>query len=280
MTLTTRLQAIQQQALGRAVAIPIVTAATASITAATANNGFLNFSISPNLQGTTLPNTIVGFPFVNTPSARYRHIRTSFFPITRTGWLGIFYKIGTLVLTSTGNQFTHDGATFPVLRNNLFGANTPVRLRPLVYLTAATATTAPSFILKDSGGTAGYVDQDGNSVVGTKTFTFPAAATAIQSTYLLRLEDGDSSVQDITQIDVTAAGSAGSAVIYGFEEICKVGTNLSINTINEGLLGDLNLRDMTPAVATTGTATSFLGILGGGSDNSSYCGESIAVRET
>jgi hypothetical protein len=180
---------------------------------------------------------------------------------------GNFYKLGTLNLAATGDQFTHDAATFPVLRTRLGQASQAVPLRPLVQITTACSVTAPIFILRTAAGAAGYVDEDGNSVIGTKTMTMPSVTTAVQSTYLFRLEDGDSAITDITAIEVTTASSTGAATIWGFEELGTVPAVIgSEGGYRDAVFSGLRMATMNSAVATSGTASSFSGILAIGSN--------------
>src|ERR1041385_6928167 len=49
--------------------------------------------------------------------------------------IGRFYQLGTLVCTSTGNQFTHDAATFPMTRTVMGQSAQPITLIPMVLVT-------------------------------------------------------------------------------------------------------------------------------------------------
>lgn len=259
MTISNRVAAIQQIAAGKAQHSPSVTLTSGAVTAGIASCGFFTLGLTASTIGTTYPNTLVSLPGVPSPSSPFRNLISTAFPAsTKGGWLARIYVIGTLNLTATGNQFTHHAATFPILRTKYGQANQPLNLVPLIYITTQTATTAPAFVLQTSSSGAGYVNQAGSNVVGSKTFTLPAAATAAQSLYLLRLEDGDSAVQDISQINVTSAGTAGTATIFGMEKLSPLIALTTINTVYDGLLGGLGLQDFTPGVATSGTASSYL----------------------
>jgi len=230
-------------------------------TAAAANSGLLNINLNFNSIGTTLWGTLVE---LQKPTGLGQTFMHGLYGIANganvLNGLAYVYKIGTLVLTGTGNQLTHDAATFPVKRTRLGQASNALNLIPLITITTATTVTAPAFIIRNATGpSTGYVNQAGTAIQGTKTFTFPAAATGVGSTYVMRLEEGDSAVQDITKIDMQTAGSAGAATIWGME-ILSV-----INTLNNGpagfhdsLVGGLHMQDMAPAVAASGTATSYL----------------------
>jgi hypothetical protein len=106
------------------------------------------------------------------------------------------------------------------------------------------------------------VDQDGNNTVGTKDFTFPSATTNVNSTYLMMPNSDDFGVQDITQIDVGTASSTGAANIYGVEFLAPVEGVIAKANLNDTVFGGLQMVDIAPAVATSGTVTSYLGILG------------------
>jgi hypothetical protein len=235
---------------------------TTAATGGTSGSSVFNVQLGFNQQGTTLPGTLVGFQL---PPG----LSTNLFTLASMGgstntqslWLVYLYKIGTLVLSSTGNQFTHDAATFPVTRTLMGQATQALNLVPVLYITTATTTTAAAFILKASGGTAGYTNQSAAGVVGTKTFTLPAAATAVNSAYILRLEEGDSAIQDMTQIDITIAASAGAATVFGMELIGNItAMRQYMCTIEDALFSGFFMKDLVPAAATSGSATSYLAL--------------------
>jgi hypothetical protein len=189
-------------------------------------------------------------------------LTTASLSILMGAWLVRYYLIGTLNLTATGDQFTHDAATFPVLRKKYGEASKPVTLMPVVYLTTALTTTAAIFKMKTDADGAGYVDQDGNNTVGTKDFTFPSATTNVNSTYCMLPNNGDFGVQDITQIDVGTASATGAANIYGVEFLAPIEGALARANLNDAAFSGLQMVDIAPAVATSGTVTSYLGIFG------------------
>jgi hypothetical protein len=223
--------------------------------------GFFNGNLSCNAIGTTYPTTLVGFPLpAGLPNELYTIGAASSASGGAGQYLAYFYEIGTVNLAATGDQFTHHAATFPMLRTQYGEASKPITLLPMIYITTATATTAPIMTLKTAAGGAGYVDPDGNNVVGVRTLTLPAAATLAQSSYFFRLEDGDSGIRDITQIDVGTAGSAGAATVYGVELLMPLGTPLAARMVQtDAAFGGLGLNNLKPAVATSGTATAILG---------------------
>lgn len=281
MTIITRVGAIQQMALGRAQNLPTVMVTQATTTGAAAASGFISLGLTTNNIGTSYPGTLVNFPGVPSPANSFRNIwQSNNVSSVKSAWLVILYKIGTVDLTALGNGFTHDTATFPVTRTIYGAANTPVNLVPIIYVTTATTTTAPAFVLETLALGAGYVNQDGSNVIGTKTFTFPNVATAVQSCYILRIEDADSGVRDITQINMTTPTTAGAATIYGMEKICPIITPIAGGTMYDGLLGGFGLKDMTPAIATSGTATSIYAIMTYGSAGATLMGYNVAVRST
>jgi hypothetical protein len=235
----------------------------ASTTAGGSTSGNFSCKFIVNSTGTTFPSTIKGFLYpAVTGKLRlvYCHQAMS---VTTSSYLAICYKIGTVVLTSTGDQFTHDSATFPVLRTQFGVASQPVNLIPMIQVTTATSSTAPAFTLSTSGGGAGYVNHAGSNIVGAKTFTFPAAATVTSSTFVLRLERGDIGVRDVSAVNVTTSSSTGAAVIWGVEllAVCNSPTNNANGICNDLLFGSLSLPDILPATATSGTATSFLSVV-------------------
>lgn len=251
-------------AQGKGYLYQTITTSTAG-TAAAANSGNFTAQTMFNSIGSTVPGTLVGFP---TPPALASNlsILMSMFNADANSlrglYLAYFYKIGTIVLTSTGDQFTHDAATFPILRTQFGAASQPLTLLPLIYVTTASSVTAPAFQLQTNAGAAGYTNQDGTTVIGAKTFTFPAAATTTTSGYFLRLEDGDSGVRDISQTKITTASSTGAATIYGIELIAPMGLlHLSMTSVYDGAFSGIGLQDLAPGVATSGTASVMLGLI-------------------
>lgn len=272
MPISTRSDILKNFAKGLGVAIPAASAGSISATAAVAASGHFSVQIKPNTVGTTLPGTLVSYPVASPTSDVLLTFATvaGSFASARMCSIAWIYRIGTLTLSATGDRFTHDAATFPLTRT-IMGVTTSVQLVPIVQLTTATATTAPVFRLRTVAGGAGYVSQDGSSVVGTKTMTMPAAATANGSCFMFRLEDGDSAVTDISNIEVTTAGSAGAATIWGVEYLSDIthavpGYHMS----SDSLFGGLDPMSLKPAVATSGTATAYLSTVDLTNNNSSY----------
>jgi hypothetical protein len=225
-------------------------------------SGWFNCMLKTNNKGTTYPGTLVSFPL---PVAQMFLTSYGFGgnQAAISGWLARFYQMGTIDFTATGDRFTADAAvTYPLTRTIYGVAGQAISLYPVIYITTATTGTAPQFQLNTAAAGAGYVDQDGNSTVGTKTFTFPSATTAIQSTYLLRLEEGDGGVQSISAVQCTVKGTAGVGTIYGVELLCPC-SNLNSGSVSfyDAVYGALNMVDLNPAVPTAGTLTTFLGFL-------------------
>jgi hypothetical protein len=263
MAITTRDQLQQEFAKGNGYLFPGRTITPGTTTAAAPASNNLDFLLHPNFTGTTLPTTLVDFPRPAAPPRDWYpiYVGMSANALNRTIFLAWLYKFGTVNLAATGNQITHDAATFPILRTRFGEASKPLTLIPLLYITTATTMTAPIFILQTNGGGTGYVDQDGNNVDGSVSFTCPNAATAAQSCYALRLETGDVGVRDIVQIDVTTAGTAGVADLWGMEIICPFGNNAPFGPWVDPFFGGLGPLQVTPGVATSGTATSKLCIV-------------------
>jgi len=244
--------------------MPGTGAAQGATTAATATSGQYSVQINMNNVGTTLPTTRVGFPMPPAMSAPMMLVEAM---IQRNNNVQVYlchiYTIGTVNLSALNDQFTHDAATFPILRTEFGEASKPVSLIPIIYIDDAGTTSAPVFSLKTNAGGTGYVDQDGNNEVATKTTTLPSATAAVQSAYLLRLNDGDSGVRDIVQIDVDTAGTSVGGVIFGAEVIADVTNYVSAGLVS--VVNGLGWGDLKPGVATSGTATSFIGLVSMGS---------------
>ncbi len=187
---------------------------------------------------------------------------------TSCGYLGFFYKIGTLVLSATGDQFTHDAATFPVLRSFYGEASQPVPLVPVLQVTTATTVTAARFRLQTAAGSTGYKNQENSNVTGTYTMGFSTAARASGYCMILPLESNDSAVTDIVQIRIDTAASAGAATIWGFEAIAPIGSfDAKTWGWRDLVFGGVGIHSMNPAAATSGSATSYFGALSLWTDN-------------
>lgn len=260
MAINTKLDPFLNKAAGRGFEMVALTTTGGSTTAAAATSGNFTIRLNVNAIGSTTPSTLQSIPMPPSLGTNLFHKMTNLVSTSaRSGYLANLYKIGTLNLAATGDQFTHDSATFPLLRTVYGQSSQPISLIPIIYVTTATATTAPVIRMRTAAGAAGYVDQDGNSIVGTRTITFPAAATAVESGFIFRLESGDSGVRDISNIEVTTAGTAGAATIYGMEIIAPTWTPISgTGSTMDSMFGGLSVGDMYPAVATSGTATSLL----------------------
>jgi hypothetical protein len=264
MALATRADILKFMGRGLGMVQGNNNASTSSGTSAAAGSGFFSASLGLNLVGTTYPSPLVGFPLPpGLPNELFGTcIGVSTNSSTKPCYLCRFYLIGTLNMAATGDQFTHDAATFPLTRKELGQSAQPVSLIPMVHITTATATTAPIFRLRTVAGAAGYTDQDGNSVIGTVTMTMPAAATNQHSCYIIRLEYQDSGIRDISNIEVTTAGSAGAANIWGVELLMPAPMPLGgSGYIYDAVYGGLGMCDLAPAVATSGTVTSYLGMI-------------------
>lgn len=241
-----------------------------STTAGAAASGFHSVQLYFNNIGTTTPGTLVGFPIPPAPANQLLGVMGQMgMLIARCNYLVNLYKLGTLDLTATGNKFTHDGTTFPVTRTQFGEAAKPLSLIPIVYITTATTTTAAVFRLRTVAGGAGYTNQSGSTVVGTKTMTLPSTTTAVNSAYVLRLEDGDSGVQDISNIEVTTSAAAGAATIFGAEILMQLEVPTTAMVTNyDAMFGGLGMNDLVPAAKTGGSAlTSYLAIMSVGGTN-------------
>lgn len=240
--------------------LPGLTTAAGSATSGNAAAGSFTMSFAYNSIGSGTPS----LPFPPSPGspmhlafAGLGNSQARAFALCRA------YKLGTLNLAATGNQFTHDAATFPLLRTEFGEASKPISLTPIVVVTTGLTTTAAIFRLRNNTGPAsGYTDQDGNTVTGATDFTFPSTTTAVGSCYAPMLESGDSGVRDISHIDVTTASATGAADVWGVELIAPLPVaSASGMVFADGLMSGLLGCDLTPAVPTSGTLTSILAIL-------------------
>lgn len=253
---------------------------SSNTSSAAAASGFINTHMAFNLIGTTIPGTLVGIPL---PPALTSELILKYFSFVnggtaRTTWLCRAYRFGTLNLAATGNRFTHDG-TFTRLQRTVLGqASQNISLIPIIYITTATTVTQAVLRLRTVAGGAGYDDQDGNSIVATRTMTMPAAATLVNSAYVWRLEEGDSGVLNISNIEVTTAASAGAASIFGIEPILQVSSlGGSIGGHDDGMFGGISFRDASPAVPDAGSVTSYLCFVSFGSVSSPTGGTSFTI---
>lgn len=271
MAITTRQGALANASQGKGVVVPVVTAGSGASTAANSSSGNISLHVASNAIGSVIPTSLQDLAFPAGLPSPTRLLGLSIGSTSGTvAFLARFYKIGTLDLTATGNKFTHDAATFPILKNQM-GASSALNLIPVMYISTATATTAPQLTLATVASGAGYVNQDGNNVVGTKNWTAPATNTAGSSAFILTLEDGDSAVRDVTQIDVTVASAAGAATIYGMEPYCMFSIAAPGYECTRNLLvNPPSIPNIAPGVATSGTASSFLAIVPAGFTATSY----------
>lgn len=238
--------------------------AGSSVTLATSTSNYITVNLYFNLVGSTIPTTLVGLQLPpSLPNELLLTHITAFFNTTgaRGACLVRLYKVGTLNLAVTGDQFTHDAATFPITETKFTETLKPKNLIPILYVTTATTVTAPIITLKTAAGGAGYTDQDGNNVVGTRTFTFPAAATLAGSGYILRTEDEDSGVRNISAIQVNTAASAGAATIFLMENLGVLNApSGGAGCTLDSMFGGLRMQDLKEAPSTAGTPTSYLGV--------------------
>jgi hypothetical protein len=99
--------------------------------------------------------------------------------------------------------------------------------------------------------------------------TMPAAATAAASAFIIRLEEEDSGVRDISAIEVTTAASAGAATIFGMELLGPISVVRGLQVIYDAAFGGLGMTNLLPAVPTAGTLTSYLVVVALGSATTS-----------
>lgn len=247
-----------QQAAGKYVVRTASTILTTANTAATATSGFLNLQFS-GTTGSVFPNTITSCDGpASVPSDLMFLNLLSSTTAGRHSGIGRIYRLGTCDFTVLGEAFTPDAATFPLLRNEMGATNVPQSFIPIMQVTTNTGGTAAQFQIRNAGSTAGYVNSQGTTVVGSKTFTFPSGSTQVNSTYFLPLNDGDYSCRNITNITCTTISTNAFATIWLLEDL-GIGVSIGGAGITDHLYGSgLRLTQCAPATATTGTATSAL----------------------
>lgn len=260
---------------GKGTCLPITTLATGTVTAANADSGHITGGFVMNAIGTTYPGTLVGLQTQNTTD----DLRGMAFEMTSAGifggWLGYFYRFGTANLTSTvGNRLTHDGTFTRVQRTRFGTASSNVPLIPILYVTTASTTTQCIY-------TFDYVDQDGNSATSGNN-RLPAAATNAQTACFMKMLAADTGVLDITAVTVSTATTAGVASIYGFEPLMPCNTAVAgLQSYKDGLYGALNLPEIRPAAANSGSFTqALLGILNTRQSNSASYGVLYGFNNT
>lgn len=252
MTYISTFQDIQDlQAAGQAVESHLQGVATGTTTAAAAASGYISSHVLLNNLGTTLASTLRGFPMqagISTKRMRLIYAQ-SHNNRAITSLVANLYLIGTVDFTATGQRLTHHSATFPLLRTRMGQASQPMAGIPLLYITVATATTAPIF-------TIDYTDATGASKTGTLTTTLPAAITTQNSCYIPPLEAGTTGVRDVSAVNVTAAATAGKANLYLMEQLCYTTTPvLNMPGVADMVYTGFAPPRFDPAVATSGTAS-------------------------
>jgi len=234
---------------GKQSNIVMPTIASGAVTAAAAASGGLAGGLHWNAIGTTLHSTLVGFTLQ--PGASVNRLIGFTAMSNRAIGHSIvnLYQVGTLNLATSTSEFTHDAATFPIVRTKMGQASQPIALTPYIYITTATATTAAIM-------TFDYIDQDGNSVTGTISLTLPATTTAAGTLLRIPLEVGDSGVRDITNINITTPASAGAATIFLAEILETSGIFAAPHSgFRNSTVRSPSIPLLSPGVATSGTAT-------------------------
>lgn len=256
MTLAT-FQDIQDAQATRSVELTQIGVASGGVTPPGAAGGGFVGSFCWNAIGTTLPGgPYTGFPLpAGIDSSKILRLLYAKPGGNRIAsyWLGYLCKLGTVSLTATGQQFTHDAAGFPILRTRMgqTGQATPGWL--FLNVTTAATITGPVFTLK-------YKDHLGNTITGTKTTTL-GTTTAVNSMILPRLEDGSAGITDLVEINLSVAATTGAADVYLFEPL--MGTCMPVVThesvIDSVMSAGFNPPNIAPPAPTSGTLTSYLG---------------------
>lgn len=250
---------LKQQAAGKYTIRTTTGIASNTNTNANANSGYTNLNLGANQYNTTFPNTIGSVDGANVSSELLFFNLTSSGLSNRNGGIGRIYKVGTCNFTALGDCFTHDAATFPLLRTEMGVSNAPQAFIPILQMSATTSGTIIQFQIRNSTSTTGYVNQNGTTVVGTKTFILPSATTTSGSTFFLRLNDGDYACRDIQQITCTVAGTTGLANIWLVEDLGIGQSGITGPGITDHLYGSgLRLTQATACTATSGTPTTSL----------------------
>lgn len=259
MSATSRTNILQDMAAGKAVYILSDSQATATVSTANAAAGHFSISISPwSFSSAALVDFPDSLPIpAGLPDSYFLGSIIGNAFTTRNTYFARIYLVGSLNLAATGDQFTHNAATYPLTRTIMGQATQPVAMIPLIRIKTALSATAAVIRLRTAAGGAGYVDQDGNNVVGTKTITMPSPTTAAESCYIFKLETGDTGVRDISAIEVTTASSTGTADVC-LLEIISPALSLTISPCITDCLMNGFMRRVNPAVATSGTVPSAL----------------------
>lgn len=230
-----------------------LTSNTTATTAATATTGFVSFQIVGNQIGSVWPNTIAELQTTNGPdnTALVNIMATA--TVARGSATALIYKVGSVNFTATGNRFTHDAATFPLLRDEMGLSNQPQAYLPFLRVTTAITGVSPVIRLQTATGGAGYVDQDGVNVIGTTSISIPLSL--VGTCYFLPLNTG-SACRDILQVRVDTAATGGVAEVWMYEELVANQTVVAGAGIYDVFGGSgLNLAPAKPAMATAGSAT-------------------------
>jgi len=280
MAITTRKTIIENLAAGKGQVLSYIDISTASATAGNSTSGFFTLRSSFNAIGTSLPATRVG---ILSPDSTTQTLAVNMLRVcdagSKCGWYGRFYELGTInLVTAAGDNFVHAG-TFTSISRTIYGeATKPITMIPIIFVTTALTGFAAELKIATAAAGTGYKDESGNSVVGTKSFTFPSATTAVQSMFVMPVEVGDAGVQDIVMITTVVAATAGVVTIFGFEPIIPY-SNLGLGVVSnyDSVFSGVNMPDLEPGTPNDGSVTSYLGFLGINGNNSTGGGWIISV---
>jgi len=250
---------LKQQAAGKYTIRATAGIASIAGTFASSTSGFVNITFGGNTFGTTFPGTIGSVNGASVSSELLITTIVSSASAGRHGGICRLYKIGDVNFTALGNCFTHDAATYPLLRTAMGVSNAPQSFIPILQITGTTGGAAAQFQIRDATSTTGYINQDGTTVIGNKTFVLPSATTIAGSVYFLPLNDGDYACRDITQVTCTVAGTNAFGTIWMLEDLGLGQSGIAAPGITDHVYGSgLRLTQAVACTSTTGTVSTVL----------------------
>lgn len=223
-------------------------ASSTTTAAATSTSGNISFQVLP-LSTATFSGTPADINFCGGEDQLIQAL--DYQAVAQTGGgAARIYKVGTASLGSTGSTFTHVSGTYPLTRTVMGQANAAVAYIPFVRVSTQLGT-APEF-------TIDYVANDGTAMTGTLTTILPANAPA-GSCFFLRLEDQGTAAQDITDLIVSTASTAGDLEIWVME-LLSHGQDVTVGaSVYDTILGSgARYSVLIPAAPTAGSIDSYV----------------------